>query len=61
MECSQVDGGGSVGLPPCKRRLRSNEANDMSEDPSTTVMVKPCSEARGHTGYLTFSRLRCIS
>lgn len=60
-ESSQVDGGGSVGIPPCKRRLRSNEANDMNDDSSTTVMVRPCSEARGHTGYLTFARLRCIS
>lgn len=60
-DSSQVDGGSSVGLPPCKRRLRSKDSDDMHDDSSTTVMVRPCSEARGHTGYLTFARLRCLS
>ncbi|KAG6590082.1 tRNA (adenine(58)-N(1))-methyltransferase catalytic subunit TRMT61A, partial [Cucurbita argyrosperma subsp. sororia] len=59
-ESSQVEGGGSVELPPCKKRVRSKEANDTNGD-SSTVMVRPCSEARGHTGYLTFARLRCLS
>lgn len=60
-ESNEVDGGGSVALPPCKRRLRSKESDDMDNESSTTVMVRPCSEARGHTGYLTFARLGCLS
>jgi tRNA (adenine57-N1/adenine58-N1)-methyltransferase len=24
-------------------------------------MVRPCGEARGHTGYLTFARLKCFT
>ncbi|XP_023516030.1 tRNA (adenine(58)-N(1))-methyltransferase catalytic subunit TRMT61A isoform X2 [Cucurbita pepo subsp. pepo] len=58
-ESSQVEGGGSVELPPCKKRVRSKQANNTNGD-SSTVMVRPCSEARGHTGYLTFARLRCL-
>lgn len=59
-ESNQVEGGGSVELPPCKKRVRSKQANNTNGD-SSTVMVRPCSEARGHTGYLTFARLRCLS
>ncbi|OWM78015.1 tRNA (adenine(58)-N(1))-methyltransferase catalytic subunit TRMT61A-like [Punica granatum] len=45
--------------PPCKRRqmIGANNGDDIS---SPTVMAKPSSEARGHTGYLTFARLKCL-
>ncbi|CAA7031390.1 unnamed protein product [Microthlaspi erraticum] len=54
---------------PCKRKHRSNEDNTVSHDNSSVapaattsvVMARPCSEARGHTGYLTFARLQCLS
>lgn len=56
------DNGGSR---PCKRRHRSNEDGTVSQDNSSiatsVVMARPCSEARGHTGYLTFARLQCLS
>uniref|UniRef100_A0A1J3HVX0 tRNA (adenine(58)-N(1))-methyltransferase n=1 Tax=Noccaea caerulescens TaxID=107243 RepID=A0A1J3HVX0_NOCCA len=54
---------------PCKRKHRSNQDNTVSDDNSSiapatatsVVMARPCSEARGHTGYLTFARLQCLS
>ncbi|CAA6665542.1 unnamed protein product [Spirodela intermedia] len=54
--------GGAVRKPPCKRKNRpsSDEENNGSMERSTsTVMAKPCPETRGHTGFLTFARLRC--
>ncbi|XP_073104525.1 uncharacterized protein [Elaeis guineensis] len=63
----RMDGnGGGEGSPvgpfPRKRRQRlSGEGNNGNVEQTTTaVMVRPCSEARGHTGYLTFARLACI-
>ena len=54
--------GSPVGPFPRKRRQRlSGEGNNGNVEQTTTaVMVRPCSEARGHTGYLTFARLACI-
>ncbi|EOA20788.1 hypothetical protein CARUB_v10001124mg [Capsella rubella] len=55
------------GLRPCKRKHRSNEEDDTvshdksSNATSSVVMARPCSEARGHTGYLTFARLQCLA
>lgn len=48
---------------PCKRKHRSNEDNSSIAPATATsvVMARPCSEARGHTGYLTFARLQCLS
>ncbi|KAF3444635.1 hypothetical protein FNV43_RR14328 [Rhamnella rubrinervis] len=64
----KLDGGcrGDEGVPlgalPCKRRQRSSEGSNVPENSSSTVvMARPCSEAKGHTGYLTFARLKCIS
>ncbi|KAG2279719.1 hypothetical protein Bca52824_050939 [Brassica carinata] len=45
-------------------RHRSNEDDTISHDNSynatSVVMAPPCSEARGHTGYLTFAKLQCL-
>lgn len=54
------------GPRPCKRKHRSNEEGTISQDNNSStatsvVMARPCSEARGHTGYLTFARLQCLS
>ncbi|KAL8138095.1 hypothetical protein V2J09_004096 [Rumex salicifolius] len=51
------NGGGSL-FRPCKKRQRSTDKSNPSD--STTVMAKPCGEARGHTGYLTFARLKSL-
>ncbi|XP_062106887.1 uncharacterized protein LOC133818177 isoform X2 [Humulus lupulus] len=56
------DDGVSVGAPPCKRRQRSSDAGNVPESQWFSVpMAKPCMEAKGHTGYLTFARLKCLS
>ncbi|KAK9287002.1 hypothetical protein L1049_015410 [Liquidambar formosana] len=61
-DCCQGDEGGSLGSLPRKRRQRSNEGSNAQEIPgSPTVMARPSGEARGHTGYLTFARLKCLS
>ncbi|XP_022739999.1 tRNA (adenine(58)-N(1))-methyltransferase catalytic subunit TRMT61A-like [Durio zibethinus] len=60
MDCSKVDDGCSVASPPCKRRQPSGEGS-MGDNPSSpAVMARPSAEARGHTGYLTFARLKCV-
>ncbi|XP_044466310.1 tRNA (adenine(58)-N(1))-methyltransferase catalytic subunit TRMT61A [Mangifera indica] len=46
---------------PHKRKKPSNEGNSEQDNQSTAaVTVRPCGETRGHTGYLTFARLRCF-
>lgn len=60
---SGADGRGAVRKPPCKRKNppSSDEENNGSMEKSTsTIMAKPCPETRGHTGFLTFGRLRCL-
>ncbi|GAB4846734.1 hypothetical protein Ancab_025742 [Ancistrocladus abbreviatus] len=58
----QGDDSGSLRPLPCKRRQRSHEESNASEASSSAmIMAKPSAEARGHTGYLTFARLKCIS
>lgn len=50
-------------FPRRKRQCLSSEGNNGSLGQTTataTVMTRPCNEARGHTGYLTFARLACI-
>ncbi|XVE67898.1 hypothetical protein DITRI_Ditri09bG0024900 [Diplodiscus trichospermus] len=61
MDCSKVDDGSSLACPPCKRRQPSSEGSVMDNPSSPAVMARPSAEARGHTGYLTFARLKCIS
>ncbi|XP_057983893.1 uncharacterized protein LOC131168466 [Malania oleifera] len=58
--CGQDNVSGSFGLLPCKRRQRSIEENNADEIPSSTVWARPSAETRGHTGYLTFARLKCF-
>lgn len=59
----QPEGGGSSGPRPCKRKQRASEGSNGEEGGSGTsvVMARPSGEARGHTGYLTFARLKCVS
>lgn len=61
IDCSEGDERVPLGFRPCKRRQRSSEASNIQESPSSpVVMARPCSEAKGHTGYLTFGRLKCL-
>ncbi|PON84222.1 tRNA (1-methyladenosine) methyltransferase catalytic subunit Gcd [Trema orientale] len=61
MDSCQGDDGVSVGSLPCKRRQRSSEGNVLESQSSSIAMARPCGEAKGHTGYLTFARLKCLS
>ncbi|KAI4296858.1 hypothetical protein L6164_036778 [Bauhinia variegata] len=56
----QRESDGSNGSLPCKRRQCSDGSN-VPISPIPSVMARPCSEAKGHTGYLTFARLKCLS
>ncbi|KAK9115518.1 hypothetical protein Sjap_014465 [Stephania japonica] len=61
LDCGKISNSGSPQSRPCKRKQsssRSSNGTDKSSAP--TVIVKPCSEAKGHTGYLTFARLKCL-
>lgn len=50
---NEASGEGS--LPEKKRKIRSaGEALDSTQ--TSSVIARPCSTARGHTGYLTFAR-----
>lgn len=59
MEKLKENGSGSNGSLPCKRRQCSDGSTVLSS-PISSVMARPCGEARGHTGYLTFARLKCL-
>ncbi|XP_021751714.1 tRNA (adenine(58)-N(1))-methyltransferase catalytic subunit TRMT61A-like [Chenopodium quinoa] len=60
-ELGKGDEGFSFRSPPHKKRQHSTEKGDAVEaSGAATVMAKPCSEGRGHTGYLTFARLKCV-
>lgn len=57
----EADESGSVSFPS-KRKKCSIEGNNGREISSPrSVMARPSAEAKGHTGYLTFARLQCIS
>ncbi|KAI8541457.1 hypothetical protein RHMOL_Rhmol08G0062200 [Rhododendron molle] len=63
MESCQADKRGSIGSLSRKRRQRSSEVGSNGREVSnspTTIMARPSPEAKGHTGYLTFARLRCL-
>uniref|UniRef100_A0A0A9DGU1 tRNA (adenine(58)-N(1))-methyltransferase n=1 Tax=Arundo donax TaxID=35708 RepID=A0A0A9DGU1_ARUDO len=49
----------TVGPLPQKRKkfAPAGENSDCTQK-NSSVLVRPCSTARGHTGYLTFARLR---
>lgn len=62
MNSFQGDEDCSIEIPPCKKRQRPTEENNGMENSSPpAIMARPSSEARGHTGYLTFARLKCVS
>lgn len=64
MESCHADERGSIGSLSRKRRQRSSEVGSNGRESSnspTTIMARPSPEAKGHTGYLTFARLRCLS
>nr|GEV57671.1 tRNA (adenine(58)-N(1))-methyltransferase catalytic subunit TRMT61A [Tanacetum cinerariifolium] len=54
---------GTPGSRPFKRKHRVSEASQWQQDNSgsPTVMARPSAEAKGHTGYLTFARLKCVA
>ena len=56
LKSATVNEAANVGsLPEKKRKIRSvGEAFDSTQ--TSCVMARPCSTARGHTGYLTFAR-----
>lgn len=60
MESIHGDSNGSNGSLPCKRR-QCSDGNYVLSSHTSSVMARPCGEARGHTGYLTFARLKCSS
>lgn len=49
--------GGPTELKPHKKRQHLSSDGECEDEERTNVTVKPCSESRGHTGYLTFARL----
>ncbi|KAK9106298.1 hypothetical protein Syun_022309 [Stephania yunnanensis] len=61
LDCGNINKGDSPQSLPCKRKQSSSRSsNGTNKSSATTVMAKPCSEAKGHTGYLTFARLKCL-
>ncbi|KAF5184605.1 S-adenosyl-l-methionine-dependent methyltransferases superfamily protein [Thalictrum thalictroides] len=57
-----IENGSPIVSRPCKRRQFSSEIDNGRDNnvSSTAVMARPSAEAKGHTGYLTFARLKCI-
>lgn len=53
---------GTPGSRPFKRKHRVSEVSLWQQDNSgsPSVMARPSGEAKGHTGYLTFARLKCL-
>ncbi|KAL5096754.1 hypothetical protein RYX36_001081 [Vicia faba] len=60
MESFHGDDNGSNGSLSRKRR-QCSDGNHVVSNSTSSVMARPCGEARGHTGYLTFARLKCFS
>ncbi|XP_058750254.1 uncharacterized protein LOC131623269 [Vicia villosa] len=60
MESSHEDANGSNGSLSRKRR-QCSDGNHIVSNSTSSVMARPCGEARGHTGYLTFARLKWFS
>lgn len=59
--CQGVEeAGGYVGTLPCKRRQQHSSDEGRQISSTSVVTARPCGEAKGHTGYLTFARLKCI-
>ncbi|KAK4757591.1 hypothetical protein SAY87_018892 [Trapa incisa] len=56
--CQEHDNGSLMGPP--KKRKHTNEQNKDEKLMGQAVMARPSAEARGHTGYLTFARLKCV-
>lgn len=55
--------GGTPGSRPFKRKHRASEGSQWEHENSgsSIVMARPSGEAKGHTGYLTFARLKCVA
>ncbi|XP_068639906.1 uncharacterized protein [Aristolochia californica] len=56
--CGGVEVGASLNSLPHKRRHCSSNQRSKGTEESTPIMARPCSESKGHTGYLTFARLK---
>ncbi|KAE8672438.1 tRNA (adenine(58)-N(1))-methyltransferase catalytic subunit TRMT61A [Hibiscus syriacus] len=61
MDHSKFEDGSSIAGPPCKRRQPSSEASVGDDTSFPAVVARPSAETRGHTGYLTFARRKCVS
>ncbi|KAK8710243.1 hypothetical protein V6N13_145577 [Hibiscus sabdariffa] len=61
LDHSKPNDGSSVACPPCKRRQTSIEVSVGDNTNSPAVMARPSAETRGHTGYLTFARRKCVT
>ncbi|GJN37073.1 hypothetical protein PR202_gb25994 [Eleusine coracana subsp. coracana] len=48
----------TVGPRPQKRKKNTSSGENLDCIQKTSVLVRPASTAKGHTGYLTFARLR---
>ncbi|XP_051152996.1 uncharacterized protein LOC127266690 [Andrographis paniculata] len=53
--------GGRGSVKSCKKRQRSTTTNSEENPGTRTILARLNSEAKGHTGYLTFARLKCTS
>jgi len=45
-------------LPQKRRKFTASGENTGYARSNSSILVRPCSTAKGHTGYLTFARLR---
>lgn len=54
------DSAAALGSRPSKRRQPSSSERSNGKETMGSVMARPCSDAKGHTGYLTFARLKCL-
>ncbi|KAK7327830.1 hypothetical protein VNO77_21922 [Canavalia gladiata] len=60
MESLHQDGNGANGSLPSKRR-QCSDGSYVHSSAISSALARTCGEARGHTGYLTFARLKCLS
>ncbi|KAI4375355.1 hypothetical protein MLD38_013238 [Melastoma candidum] len=62
VKTNTVPGHGDISPMRLPRKRRQTTDGDIEQDEphAAVVMAKPSGEARGHTGYLTFARLKCF-
>ncbi|KAL4178628.1 hypothetical protein AMTRI_Chr13g83210 [Amborella trichopoda] len=55
-----IEEGDFVGSLPRKRPYSNGHSSNVVRETASCVVARPCSESRGHTGYLTFARF-CLT